>query len=78
MMLAHFPSQMIRDFMLVTSERKLGGTNPECKLLKLPTVVVYPRTETAMISATNGKRVFTLMLVRVRRSGPGTTFRMRL
>ena len=54
------------------------GTTSEGTLFKLQTVVVYPRTEVAMISATNGRRVFKLGLVRTRRGSRSTIFRMRL
>jgi len=52
------------------SEKKLRpvlvrGTDSEGTLFKLETIVVYPKTDTAMISATNGKRAFKLGLVKV-------------
>lgn len=54
------------------------GTNSEGTLFKLQTVVVYPRTEAAMISATNGRRVFKLGLVKARKGSRSAIFRMRL
>lgn len=65
------------------SEKKLRpvlvrGTNSEETSFKLEIIVVYPKTDTAMISATNGKRTFKLGLVKVIEGKRSTIFKMRL
>lgn len=56
---------------------KVQGTNTECTVFTLQTYVLYPRTETATVVITNGKRSFTIQLVRahIQRS---TIFKLRL
>ena len=56
---------------------RVKGTNSEGTIFTLQTFVLYPKTESATVTITNGRRRFTIQLVKAhtRRS---TIFKLRL
>lgn len=56
---------------------RIRGTNTECTMFTLQTYVLYPKTETATVVITNGKRSFTVELVRAH-TERSTIFKLRL
>ena len=56
---------------------RVRGTNTEGTMYTLQTFVLYPETETATIEITNGKRRFTIQLIK-HHTGRSTIFKLRL
>jgi len=56
---------------------RVKGTNSEGTIFTLQTFVLYPKTETATVRIANGRRRFTIQLVKVHAQG-STIFKVRL
>jgi len=56
---------------------KVKGTNSEDTMFTLQTFVLYPKTETATVEITNGRRRFTIQLVKAY-TQRSTIFKLRL
>ena len=56
---------------------RVRGTNTEGTMYTLQTFVLYPETETATVEITNGRRRFTIQLLK-HRTGRSTIFKLRL
>ena len=53
------------------------GTNSECTIFTLQTLVLYPKTETATVIITNGIHKFTIQLVKAH-TQRRTVFKLKL
>lgn len=56
---------------------RVKGTNSEGTIFTLQTFVLYPKTETATVTITNGRRRFTIQLVKTH-TQRSTIFKLRL
>lgn len=56
---------------------RVKGTNSEGTMFTLETIVLYPKTETAALKITNGRRRFTIQLIKAN-TQRSAIFKLRL